>query len=115
MKRPWESRCTMVGEKITRLTSGNTAIRSDRWSLTSGWAGSGKDRSGSWATSKASCKATVNGAYDHIGGPGLVHAACWAHARRKFFDAVKLNPKDTTSIQIVAQMDELFGIDAQAR
>jgi transposase len=38
-----------------------------------------------------------------------------AHARRKFFDAVKLNPKDTTSIQIVAQMDELFAIDAQAR
>src|SRR5260370_1411000 len=55
------------------------------------------------------------GAYDHIGGPKLVHVACWAHARRKFFDAVKLNPKDTTSIQIVAQMDELFGIDAQAR
>src|ERR1700680_454208 len=22
------------------------------------------------------------GAYDHIGGPKLVHAACWAHARR---------------------------------
>ena len=42
-------------------------------------------------------------------------AACWAHARRKFFDAVKLNPKDTTSIQIAAQMDELFEIDAQAR
>jgi hypothetical protein len=55
------------------------------------------------------------GAYDHIGGPKLVHAACWAHARRKFFEAVKLNPEDTTSIQIVAQMDELFGIDAQAR
>jgi transposase len=55
------------------------------------------------------------GAYDHIGGPKLVHAACWAHARRKFFDAVKLNPKDATSIQIVAQMDELFAIDAQAR
>ena len=54
------------------------------------------------------------GAYDHIGSPKLVHAACWAHARQKFFDAVKLNPKDTTSIQIVAQMDELFAIDAQA-
>ena len=38
-----------------------------------------------------------------------------AHARRKFSDAVKLNPKDTTSIQIAAQMDELFEIDAQAR
>jgi transposase len=33
----------------------------------------------------------------------------------KFFDAVKLNPKDTTSIQIVALMDELFAIDAKAR
>jgi transposase len=55
------------------------------------------------------------GAYDHIGGEGIVHAACWAHARRKFFDAVKLNPKDQTSIQIVAQINELFPIDAQAR
>src|SRR5580704_12223824 len=40
------------------------------------------------------------GAYAHIGGPKLVHVACWAPARRKFFDAVQLNPKDTTSIQI---------------
>jgi len=36
-------------------------------------------------------------------------------ARRKFFDAVKLNPKDQTSIRIVVQMNELFAIDAQAR
>jgi transposase len=55
------------------------------------------------------------GAYDHIGGKQIVHAACWAHARRKFFDAVKLNPKDQTSIRIVAQINELFAIDAQAR
>ncbi|HEY6763937.1 MAG TPA: IS66 family transposase, partial [Candidatus Sulfotelmatobacter sp.] len=55
------------------------------------------------------------GAYDHVGGKQLIHAACWAHARRKFFDAVKLNPRDQTSIRIVAQMDELFAIDAQAR
>jgi hypothetical protein len=54
-------------------------------------------------------------AYDHVGGSKIVHAACWAHARRKFFDAVKLNPTDQTSIRIVAQMDELFAIDAQAR
>src|SRR5580704_9078072 len=53
--------------------------------------------------------------YDHLGGPKIVHAACWAHARREFFDAVKLNPTDQTSIRIVAQMDELFAIDAQAR
>jgi transposase len=55
------------------------------------------------------------GAYDHIGGKQLVHAACWAHARRKFFEAVKLNPEDQTSIRIVAQINELFAIEAQAR
>jgi transposase len=55
------------------------------------------------------------GAYDHVGGKQIIHAACWAHARRKFFEAVKLNPTDQTSIRIVAQMDELFAMDAQAR
>src|SRR5215470_16849931 len=39
----------------------------------------------------------------------------WAHAKRKFFDAVKLNPKDQTAIGIVAEMDQLFAIDAQPR
>jgi transposase len=55
------------------------------------------------------------GAYDHVGGAGIVHAVCWAHARRKFFEAVKLNPRDQTSIQILARMDELFAIDEKAR
>jgi len=55
------------------------------------------------------------GAYDRVGGPGIVHAGCWAHARRKFLDAVKLNPKDQTAIGIVTQLDQLFAIDAQAQ
>jgi len=54
-------------------------------------------------------------AYDHVGGPKIVHAACWAHARRKFFEAVKLNPRDQISIRLVAQIDELFAIDEKAR
>jgi transposase len=54
-------------------------------------------------------------AYDHVGGPKIVHAACWAHARRKFFQAVELNPEDQRAICIVAQIDELFAIDAQVR
>jgi transposase len=54
-------------------------------------------------------------AYDQVGGPKLVHAACWAHARRKFHDAVKLNPQDQVAIDVVAQIDELFAIDARAR
>lgn len=54
-------------------------------------------------------------AYDHVGGPKMVHACCWAHARRKFFEAAKLNPSDAAATRIVARIDDLFGIDAPAR
>jgi transposase len=54
-------------------------------------------------------------AYDRVGGPKLVHAACWAHARRRFVEAVKLNPQDVASARIVALMAKLFAIDSQAR
>lgn len=55
------------------------------------------------------------GAYDHVGGPKMVHAGCWSHSRRKFFDAAKLNPSDVVATRIVARMNELFWIDALAR
>jgi transposase len=54
-------------------------------------------------------------AYDRVGGPKMVHAACWSHARRYFMDAVKLNKQDAASIRAVELMNELFAIDAQAR
>jgi transposase len=54
-------------------------------------------------------------AYDRTGGPKMVHAACWAHARRKLFDAVKLSPEDKTATQLVVRIDELFAVDADAR
>jgi len=54
-------------------------------------------------------------AYDSTGGPKMVHAACWAHARRKVFDALKLNPEDRVARQLVGRTDELFLIDAEAR
>ena len=54
-------------------------------------------------------------AYDQTGGPKMVHAACWAHARRQFFEAVQLNPQDPVATPIVARMDELFAVDAEAR
>ena len=55
------------------------------------------------------------GAYDRVGGPKMVHAACWAHARRKFFEAAKLNPRNADATRIVERIDDLFDIDAQAR
>ncbi|MGH9479277.1 MAG: IS66 family transposase [Terriglobales bacterium] len=54
-------------------------------------------------------------AYEGVGGPKLVHAGCWAHARRKFHDAVKLNPEDRAALSVLARMGELFAIDAHAR
>jgi transposase len=53
--------------------------------------------------------------YHQVGGPGLVHVGCWAHARRKFVDAVKVNPKDGIAIQMVTRMDALFLVDRHAR
>ena len=54
-------------------------------------------------------------AYDHIGGPGMVHAGCWSHAERYFSEVLELNPKDPLATPIVERIDELFAIDAQAR
>ena len=51
-------------------------------------------------------------AYDHIGGPKLIRAVCWSHSRRKFVDAVKLNPQDVAGTRIVKRIDDLFAIDA---
>src|SRR6202161_2728008 len=54
-------------------------------------------------------------AYDNIGGEKLVRVECWAHARRKFVDAVKVNPKDGEAVKMVTRMDALFLVDRNAR
>jgi transposase len=54
-------------------------------------------------------------AYDKVGGPKLVHAGCWAHVRRKFFEAHQLSPGESVAQSIVLLIDQLFVIDAEAR
>jgi transposase len=54
-------------------------------------------------------------AYDKVGGSGMVHAACWTHARRGFANVVKLNPGDPVASLIVARIHELFAVDGEAR
>ncbi len=56
--------CTTVAGRIIRPTYGNTAGRAERWCSGSGWG-------------------------EGASGPGWVHAACWSHARRKFFEALR--------------------------
>jgi len=50
-----------------------------------------------------------------VGGPGMVHAACWAHSRRKFHEAWKVNESDKAAAEIVSKIDALFAIDRGAR
>jgi transposase len=45
----------------------------------------------------------------------MVHAGCWSHAERYFSDAVQLNPQDPMATAIVARIDALFAVDAEAR
>jgi len=54
-------------------------------------------------------------AYAQIGGAGLIHAACWAHVRREFVDAIKVAGEDAEAAQIVASISELYSIEKQAR
>ena len=53
--------------------------------------------------------------YEQVGGPKMVHACCWAHSRRRFVDVLKLHPDDRMAARIVARINELFAIDAEAR
>jgi transposase len=53
--------------------------------------------------------------YQGVGGPKLVHVGCWAHARRKFVDAVKVNPQDGEAVKMVTRMDALFLVERKAR
>lgn len=54
-------------------------------------------------------------AYEGVGGSKLIHVGCWTHARRKFVDAVKVNPQDGEAIKMVTRMDALFLVDRHAR
>jgi transposase len=54
-------------------------------------------------------------AYEGVGGEKLVQVGCWAHARRKFVDAVKVNPHDAEALKMVTRMDALFLVDREAR
>ena len=54
-------------------------------------------------------------AYETVGGPGLTHFGCMAHARRKFDEAIKLNPKDAQSAAILKEIGNLYAVESDAR
>jgi transposase len=66
----------------------------------------------SWAgLMQADAYAGYDRLYEAGRRPGrIVEAACWAHARRKFFDLARLN-KAPIAIETVARIDALFAIE----
>ena len=50
-------------------------------------------------------------AYGKIGGPGLLHFGCWAHVRRKFFEASKLDSRDKRSVAVLAGIGKLYAVE----
>jgi transposase len=54
-------------------------------------------------------------AYGKIGGPGLLHFGCWAHVRRKFMDASKLDVRDARSVAVVGAIGKLYELERVAR
>ena len=46
-------------------------------------------------------------------GPIFVEAACWAHARHKFFDLARLNSRRRSPAEAVTRIDALFTIERE--
>jgi len=53
--------------------------------------------------------------YHGVAWPGVVQAGCWAHARRYFIDAVKVNARDALAVEFVERIDALFAVERRAR
>ena len=54
-------------------------------------------------------------AYDSVMGPGMIHAGCWAHARRKFHEAHQLDPADAAAREVLERIGRLYAVEARAR
>ena len=55
------------------------------------------------------------GAYEGVIGPGMIHAGCWAHARRKFHEAHQLDPAAADAREVLASIGRLYDVERQAR
>ena len=54
-------------------------------------------------------------AYDKVGGPKMVHAACWRHSRRKFYEAHQVCPGESVAKGIVQALRAQFGRQVRRR
>ena len=53
--------------------------------------------------------------YDKIYGESVTEAACWAHTRRKFYEATVANPHATIALAVLEKMQPLYAIEEKIR
>lgn len=54
-------------------------------------------------------------AYDSSIGQDMIHAGCWSHVRRKFYDAHQLDRADADARDILERIGRLYAVEKQAR
>lgn len=54
-------------------------------------------------------------AYDSLIREAMIHAGCWSHVRRKFYDAHQLDPADTSARDVLERIGRLYQTERQAR
>ena len=70
-------------------------------------------RSGSWATTSGYLQADAYSGYDRIYSRGVVEVGCFAHARRKFFDARTSDPE--RAHEALARIRLLYAVEAAGK
>src|SRR5437763_6156573 len=115
MKLRWMCRCTTGGERIIRLTYGNTAGREGTWCSTSSWVGDATGQRNSWVVSTEFCRPTVTPLMTRWAGRSWCMAPVGRMRGVKFYEAHQLCPGESVAKSIVLLIDDLFGIDAAAR
>jgi len=54
--------------------------------------------------------------YDEIGdSPGIRHAGCWAHVRRKFFEASKVSKNANSALVALGFITKLYAVESELR
>jgi transposase len=53
--------------------------------------------------------------YEKIGAPGMIRAGCLAHVRRKFNDALKLDPQDHEAAAVLLLIGKFYAVEKEAR
>jgi transposase len=103
------------GARIIRHICGSMERPAARRFLIFNWVAVAMVRRNSSKIGMEFCRPTVIRLMTRWAAAHLIHVGCWAHARRKFVDAVKVNPKDGAAIAMVTRMDALFLVDRHAR